>query len=193
MYSNGKRLFLEIQLQINRFEEWSFWQIILGKILIRTQNVTIRSSKSGPGKAPVTSGLRPCHDPYTTTKYNESQMNRWQIVRLILEVVGDRTSKFGRSKVHGHVPNSGPAITSRKRVVHDLETSRTGSCHQSHMMVGWQVARLVWRLTERPCDWSCHLWNSYTTGSVIYYDQWRLVARPCIGRATSRHLLVVSY
>ena len=30
-------------------------------------------------------------------------MNRWQIGWLVLEVVGDRTSKFGRSKVDGHV------------------------------------------------------------------------------------------
>ena len=36
-------------------------------------------------------------------------------MRLVLEVVGDRTSKFGRSKVDGHVQNSGPAITHRKK------------------------------------------------------------------------------
>ena len=77
----------------------------------------------------------------------------------------------------------------RKQVVRDRATSRAGSYHQSRMIVGWQVALLVWRLTERPCDWSCYLWNSYTTGSTIYYDQWQLVARPYNGRATSRQLI----
>ena len=81
----------------------------------------------------------------------------------------------------------------RKHVVHDRATSRAGSHHQSRMLVGWQVARLLWRLTGRPSDLSCHLWNRFTTVSANYYDQWRLVARPCIGRATSRHLLMVSY
>ena len=79
----------------------------------------------------------------------------------------------------------------RKQVVHDRATSRTGPHHQSRMIVGWQVVRLVWRLTGRPSDWSCHLWNSFTTGSTIHYDQWRLVAWPYIGRATSRHLLII--
>ena len=30
-------------------------------------------------KAPVTLGLRPCYDLYTTTKWDESGINRWQI------------------------------------------------------------------------------------------------------------------
>ena len=35
------------------------------------------------------------------------------MVRLVLEVMGDRTSKFVRNKADGHVQNSGPAITNR--------------------------------------------------------------------------------
>ena len=58
-----------------------------------------------------------------------------------------------------------------KQLVHDPATSRAGRYHQLHMMVVWQVTWLVWQLTGRPCDWSCHLWNSFTTGSMIYYDQ----------------------
>ena len=50
-------------------------------------------------------------------------MNRWQIVRLTLEVVGDRASKIGR-KVDGHVQNSVPGITNSKK----SQTGRTWSC-----------------------------------------------------------------
>ena len=49
--------------------------------------------------------------------------------------MGDRTIKFGRSKVDGHVQNSGPAISNRKQVVHNRTTSRAGSYHQSCMIV----------------------------------------------------------
>ena len=45
----------------------------------------------------------------------------------------------------------------RKQVVHARATNCAGSFHQSHMIVGWQVTRLDWRLTGRPYDWSCHL------------------------------------
>ena len=62
----------------------------------------------------------------------KSKINDWQIVRLIFnKVVGNRTSKFGRSKVDGHVPNSGPAIANGKR----SQTGRTWSCDQSHRFV----------------------------------------------------------
>ena len=77
----------------------------------------------------------------------------------------------------------------RKLVAH--ATSRAGSYHQSRMIVGWQVARIVWRLTRRPRDWSCHLWNS--SRLVVRYftirDDWLHDLE--IGRATSRHLLAI--
>ena len=50
----------------------------------------------------------------------------------------------------------------------------------------------AWLWADKSRDWSCHLWNKFTTGSTIYYDLSRLVARPYIGRATY-HLLMVSY
>ena len=52
-------------------------------------------------------------------------------MRLILEVVGDRTSECGRSKVDGHVQNSGPTITNRKI----SQTGSTWSCDQSCRVV----------------------------------------------------------
>ena len=113
------------------------------------------------------------------------------IVRSILEVVGDCTSKFGRSKVDGHVQNSAPAITNRKR----SQTGRTWSCDQSCRVVP-SIAHDR-GLTCR--DWlGDHAIGRVTCGTdsrrvVRSYDQWRLVARPYIGRATSRHLLMVSY
>ena len=55
--------------------------------------------------------LRPIYDRKIRRVVDKSL----KIVRLILEVVGDRTSKFGCSKVDGHVLNSGPPITNRKR------------------------------------------------------------------------------
>ena len=45
-----------------------------------------------------------------------------------------------------------------QEVAHRLyTTSHQGSYHQSRMIVGWQIAQLVWRLTGRPLVWSCHL------------------------------------
>ena len=83
----------------------------------------------------------------------------------------------------------------RKQVVQDRATSRAGSYHQSRMIVSWQVARLLWRLTRQPCDWWCHLCNKCVSRlvvrSITISDDWLHDFK--IGRATSRHLLVVLY
>ena len=84
-------------------------------------------------------------------------------MRLILEVVGDRTSNFGRSKVDGHVQNSGSAITHRKR----SQTGRTWSCNQSHRVVPSIVYdnRATGLATGRATG---HSWNIFATGGTIY-------------------------
>ena len=141
-------------------------------------------------KTPVTPGLRPCYDLCTTGKWDESQINRWQIVRLILEVVGGRTSKFGRNKVDGHVPNSGPTITNRKR----SQIGHTWSCDESSRVVpliahnhgltsrvtglatDCAAMRSVVRFVEQFHDRWYDLLGSVTTGCTTL----KLVVRPII-------------
>ena len=92
--------------------------------------------------------LRPMYDH----KKDESEINRWQIMRLILKVVGDRSSKFGHNKVDDYVQNSGPAITNRKR----SQTARTWSCDQSCRVVP-SIAHdhgLTSRATGLATDWA---------------------------------------
>ena len=95
---------------------------------------------------------------------------------------GDRTSKFGSSKVDGHAQNSGPAITNRKRSqtthawAYDQSCRVVPSITHAHGLTSRATGLAT--VTGQPCDWSCHLWNNFTTGSTIYYCQWRLVARP---------------
>ena len=64
-------------------------------------------------------------DHVTTYVRPQNKTNRWQIMRLILEVVG------GRNKVDGHVPNARPTITNRKR----SQIGRTWSCDESSRVV----------------------------------------------------------
>ena len=110
----------------------------------------------------------------------------WVIVRANLLAAGSmvvfKTLDLRLKTARGH-----------KEVVHDRATCRAGSYHQSRMIVGWEVARLVWRLT-----------GDRAIGRAIYGTVSRLVVRSItisddwlhdleIGRATSRHLLVVLY
>ena len=96
-------------------------------------------------------------------------------MRLILEVVDDNMSKFGRSMIDGHAQNFRPAITSRKR----SQTGRTWSCDQwcrvvasiaqdheltSCLAIDWATMRLVAPFVEQFHDWQCDLLRSVTTG-----------------------------
>ena len=93
--------------------------------------------------------------------------NRWQIVRLILEVVGDRTSKFGRCKVDGQVQNFGPAITNRKR----SQTDRTWLCDQSCTVLS-SIARdcvLTSLATGLATDWAT-MW--LVVRFITISDEW---------------------
>ena len=111
-------------------------------------------------------------------------------MRLILEVVGGRTSKFGRNKVDGHVPYSEPTITNRKM----SQIGRTWSCDESSRVVpsiahnhglttrvtglatDCATMRLVVQFVEQFHDWWYDLLGSVTTGCTTL----KLVVRPII-------------
>ena len=70
-------------------------------------------------------------------------------------------------------------VRGRREVLHGRTTSREWSHHQSCMIVGQSVARLVVQLVVPPDDWWCHLSYDLTIGSKTSHDQSRLVARLC--------------
>ena len=102
----------------------------------------------------------------------------YEIVRLILKIVQANLVTARLMVMFKTLDLRLQIARGHKQVIHDRATSNARLCHQSCMIMGWQVMRLVWRLIGQPCDWSCHLWNSFTTGCKIYYNQLRLVARP---------------
>ena len=104
----------------------------------------------------------------------QSWTNRTKSVRLVAEGVGHRHSNISRSKVDGHVQHFLPAITNRKR----SQTGLTCSVHQSWVIAGPTVARLVVQLVLPPDNWWCHLWHDLTIGSATSHALSRLVARP---------------
>ena len=121
-------------------------------------------------KALVRPSLRQCYDLPTTKKQDESQRNRWQIVWLIFGVLGDRTSKFGRSKVDGHVQNSGPAI------VH------VQSSNLKVIYIGWQIMQI------------CNYWISTTQCTFlkwwyIYMQLYLYSAQSPLTHVPQRHEL----
>ena len=82
---------------------------------------------------------------------------------MFLEVEDDRARKFGRRKVDGHVQNSVPAITNRKRSqtgLCDRAISRAESYYPPRMIVGatglaidWAPMRLVVPFVEQVRGW----------------------------------------
>ena len=104
-------------------------------------------------------------------------------MRLVLEVVGDRTSKFGSSRVGGHVQNSALIVRS---VVQDGTINR------------------AWSWADKSRDWSGDSLGDHAIGRAIWTTVSRLAVRSIaisgdwlhdlkISRVTSRHLLVVLY
>ena len=70
-------------------------------------------------------------------------------------------------------------VRGRREVLHGRTTSREWSHHQSCMIVGQSVARLVVQLVVPPDDWWCHLSYDLTIDIKTSHDQSRLVARLC--------------
>ena len=136
---------------------------------------TLRHVVEGDGHITI---LLTIHDDKIRLIADKSLTNR----AIGLRSRGDRTSKFGSSKVDGHAQNSGPAITNRKRSqtthawAYDQSCRVVPSITHAHGLTSRATGLAT--VTGQPCDWSCHLWNNFTTGSTIYYCQWRLVARP---------------
>lgn len=69
-------------------------------------------------------------------------------------------------------------VRGRRQVLHGRTTSRAWTHHQSCMIAGQVVARLVVLLVLPPDDWWCHLSYDLTIGSATSHDLSRLVARP---------------
>ena len=69
-------------------------------------------------------------------------------------------------------------VSGRRQVLYGRTTCRACSHHQSLMIAGPTVARLVVQLVVPPDNWWCHLWDDLTIGSATSHDLSRLVARP---------------
>ena len=107
----------------------------------------------------VTTYIRP-------QKKDELQINRWQIVQLILEVVGDHTSKFGRSKADGHVQNSAPVNCKR------LQTNRTSGEQTPWTWMGAPSGMATIVQVHHPCWCDVSLSCSWSTSLVLALEGW---------------------
>ena len=97
--------------------------------------------------------------------------------------MGDRTSKFGRSKVDGHVQNSESAITNRNRSQSCDQSGRvvpsiTHDSGQTSRATGYATMRLVVPFMGQFQHWWYDRLRSVTTGCTTL----KLVVQPVVTR-----------